>query len=396
MLQTSISTNVNSPRAIAAISLIGVVGASVFIVQPGFVQGLVSHFGLTEAEAGYTAAAEMSGLALSTIALTMLSHKMNWHRMLYIGILLMTLGNLGSPFAIDFEAMMGVRFLTGIGSGILVSLSFGAIGLTTRVDRNFGIYISAVLTYGALGLLVMPAIFQGLGIIGLFLILALIALIALPFVQYMPTHAEEPSVDEASAVDLPASFKVMALAAMFVYFLAQGTVWAYLFMIGLAGGLFEQEVANALMLSQFAGIAGALTATFCGDRFGRIIPLSAGILAGLLSLTVLHGSMSFLVYAAGVSIFNYTWNAVHPYLMASMAGFDRRGRMVIHAVAFQVLGLAFGPSIAAKVIGTYDYWGINLAGMTFFAISLVLILPPLFKYRFLRAEQSSSSGARQR
>ncbi len=53
--------------------------------------------------------------------------------------------------------------------------------------------------------------------------------------------------------------KSLALFAMLAYFMAQGVVWAYLFLIGVSGGLTDQAgSANGLMLSQFAGIAGAL------------------------------------------------------------------------------------------------------------------------------------------
>ncbi len=76
---------------------------------------------------------------------------------------------------------------------------------------------------------------------------------------------------EKDAVNLPASAKGLALAAMFAYFLAQGVVWAYLFLIGISGGLTEQQVANGLTVSQFAGIAGALGAALSAGRYGRAV-----------------------------------------------------------------------------------------------------------------------------
>ena len=45
-----------------------------------------------------------------------------------------------------------------------------------------------------------------------------------------------------------------------------------------------------------------------------------------------------------------------------MASFDRRGRVVVYAVAMQMLGLAFGPSLAASVIGEGIYVNVNLLG----------------------------------
>ncbi|MEM8661819.1 MAG: hypothetical protein AAGF35_13120 [Pseudomonadota bacterium] len=46
------SLDINSPRTIAATIYISVVGACVFIVQPGFIQGLVQLLGFNDQEAG--------------------------------------------------------------------------------------------------------------------------------------------------------------------------------------------------------------------------------------------------------------------------------------------------------------------------------------------------------
>ena len=151
----------------------------------------------------------------------------------------------------------------------------------------------------------------------------------------------------------------------------------YLFLIGLAGGLDEQAVANGLTLSQFAGIAGALLAAVIADRFGRSLPLAIGIAGGAICLYFMVGQFEFLVFALAVGIYNFAWNLTHPYLLAAMASFDRSGRVVVYAVAMQMVGLAAGPLIAAAVISEGDYVNVNWLGAGLFAISLALILPPV-------------------
>ena len=64
-----------------------------------------------------------------------------------------------------------------------------------------------------------------------------------------------------------------------------------LFLIGTAGGLSEQNVATALTLSQFAGVAGALLPASLGSRFGRWRPLSVGIAGGAVALAFLIGRL---------------------------------------------------------------------------------------------------------
>ncbi len=171
--------------------------------------------------------------------------------------------------------------------------------------------------------------------------------------------------------------KAMALFAMLAFFTAQGVVWAYLFLIGTAGGLSEQEVANGLTLSQFAGIGGAFLAAVVANRFGRSLPLTIGILGGALCLYFLAGRFEFLVFALAVGVYNFAWNLTHPFLLAAMASFDRRGRVVVYAVAMQMVGLAIGPGLAASVISEGQYMNVNRLGAGLFVLSLILILPPV-------------------
>ena len=78
--------DVNSRKSIIAIVYLAVIGPCVFILQPGFVQGLVQHLGLTEQQAGYIAAAEMFGLAITTVLLSFISSKVSWRKFVTICI----------------------------------------------------------------------------------------------------------------------------------------------------------------------------------------------------------------------------------------------------------------------------------------------------------------------
>ncbi len=368
--------------------LIGVVGPEVFIVQPGFVQGLVEYLGFDDKSAGYTASAEMFGIALTTVAMSFLSHRINWRHCLYASLALMALANAACTFTSDATVFVLLRFLAGVGAGSVVSLGFAIVGLTANPDRNFGFLIMWVLSYGALGLLVMPTAYQLVGMDGVLWFFALFPALTLLAVRQLPAGGIDPAIVEADTLDPGTGMKACALLAMLCYFTAQGVVWAYLFLIGLDGGLSEQQVANGLTLSQFGGVAGALLAALLGNRYGRALPLTVSIASGAACLYFLTGSLAFLVFATAVTVYNFFWNVTHPYLLAAMASFDRHGRIVIYAVAMQMVGLAIGPGLAATVISEGDYGNVNLAGALLFVVSLVLILPPvLVQARALRVQR---------
>lgn len=372
------AVDLDSFRGLATAILLGVIGPEVFIVQPGFVQGLVQHVGFDEAGAGYTASAEMFGIAATTVALTFLAHRFDWRKVLYGSLAVMFLANAACTLVTDLQAFAILRFLAGFGAGGLVSLSFTAIGLTRNPDRNFGLLIMWVLIYGAVVLLAMPAAFERVGMTGVLWFFALFPLVAVPFVRNMPRTGETHAQVEADAVDLGAPLKGTALAAMFAYFLAQGVVWAYLFLIGVNAGVSEQAVANGLMLSQFAGVAGALGAALLAHRVPRSLALATGILGGSVVLYALAGPFDALTYAIVVCVYNLAWNFTHPFLLGAMASFDRRGRVVVYAVAAQMVGLAVGPGVAATVVdGGGTMTSVIWLGVALFVASCVLILPPV-------------------
>ncbi len=376
-------------RLVAAI-LVGVIGPEVFIVQPGFVQGLVEHLGFDDRSAGYAASIEVWGITATTVLMTFFAHRFNWRRVIAVSLLLVALSNLLCIGVHDRTTFVLLRFLAGAGSGSLISLSFTTVGLTSNPDRNFGYLIMWVLLYGAVVLYLMPTAFSYGGMTGPLLFFAAFPLTALPLVGAFPVNAEAHATVEADAVNLAVPFRALALAAMFAYFIAQGVAWAYLFLIGTAGGLSEQHVATALTLSQIAGVAGALLPALIGSRFGRWRPLSIGIAGGAIALAFLVGHFEYLPFTIWVCAYNFFWNMTHPFLLGSMASFDRSGRVVVYAVALQMLGLAVGPALAASVISPSHYQRVNELAIAFFMVSWICILPPVLRQQ--RGAQAAKLG----
>ncbi len=361
--------------------LMVVIGMEVFIVQPGFVQGLVEHGGFDDRQAGYIASAEMFGIAFTTVVMSFLTSRFSWRAMCVAGICIVITGNLLSIVLAGFEMFAATRVLVGIGSGALISLGYATVGLSPNPDRNFGYLIMAVLTYSALFLLAMPFVYATIGTTGILILFALLAACGLPFTRHLPVSgAEHAATGYKETKGISRIYKATALTAVFTYFLAQGVVWAYLYLIGTAGGGTEQEVAIGLTASQFLGIAGAFTAAVLGARFGRVLPLTLGTLGGVVPLAFLFGSMGAVVYGVAVCIYNFAANLMTPLLLAIIAGFDSSGRLVVYAVALQMLALATGPALSASVIAPGDYSNILWISMLLFLACLAMILPPVLAH----------------
>lgn len=371
--------DINSRMSIIAIVYVAVIAPCVFILQPGYVQGLVEHLAFSGSQAGYIASAEMFGIATTTILLVFFESRVNWRKMVVLCLALAALGNLLSLSLGDFNSLLAVRYLTGLGSGGVMSLTFAMMGLTEKSDRNFGYILCWVLTYGALGILVMPIAFDNIGMNGVLIFFALFNLSGLYFTQHLPrsgVHHLDDSVPESATYSW--ATKGVFLLAILTYNIAIGIVWAYLFLLGLEAIIREQTVANVLTISQFLGIAGAFMAVVLQLRIGRIIPLQVSILGTAVGIYFLIGEIALFHFALGVCVFNLLWNLSMPYLLATMASFDRTGKIVIYGISLQTLGTAIGPFIAATILGYSDYDQVYITATILFVVASFMLLPGLF------------------
>lgn len=373
-------TDSNSRARLWVAILAGVIGPEVFIVQPAVVEGFVKYLGFDAVAAGYAASVEVWGIALSSILLPLFAKRLNWRTVIVLSALLMAAGNAASAFTSTHDVFLVQRFLVGIGAGGLISLSFAAVGLTANPDRNFGYLVMWVMIYGALGLWLVPSAFALGGMKLLLFFFAVFPLLVLPFVRFLPRGGESAPHSGANAIELPTLEKTSALLAMLLYCVAQGIVWAYLFLIGTDDGLNEQQVANALTVSQFMGVLGAWTFGACCARIGRSRALTGSVLGGSLCLLLLTAHTTFAVFALVVCVYNFFWNVAQPALLSAMAVFDRRGRMVLAATAMQMIGLAAGPALAAWVMTSGTYSKVIGVGVALFVASWLLIYFPVRRH----------------
>jgi hypothetical protein len=135
-----------------------------------------------------------------------------------------------------------------------------------------------------------------------------------------------------------------------------------------------------LTVSQFLGIAGAFLAVLFEVRLGRLLPLAIGIIGGAASVYYLVGDIGGAEYWIGVCGFNFLWNLSMPYLLATLADFDLKGRMVVHGVSMQFIGYAVGPAIAARLLG-FGYDVINTTAAILFVAAALLLLPGVMAQR---------------
>lgn len=381
----NLTVDINSQRSLFAIIFLSVIGPCVFIVQPGYIQGLVEYLGFSEPLAAQVASWEMWGIAVSTLILIAIAGSVSWRQLMVVFVLLCAVGNFLSIGQTDYDTLKWLRFLTGLGSGGIISLTFTMAGLTARADRNFAAIIVAVLTYGAIVMWAMPMLYQTIGMRGLLIFWGIFCLSGLFVIRDLPDSGAAHA-NHSKSYDYNQLLRYLTLIAILVFNIGIGIVWAYLFLVGLETGMPEQGVANVLMISQLFGIAGALFVVFNETRFGRLWPLLLGIIGIAVSIYLLLGDVSRRDFWLAVCGFNLLWNLVMPYTLSTAGDFDAQGRTVVYAIAMQMVGLAVGPYLAAKFFETGGFDAVNISAVAAFLIAVVLFIPGVLAQKSQVAE----------
>ena len=372
--------DINSAVALVSMVFLAVVGPQAVVVQPAFVEGLVSQLGFDPVQAGYVSAAENTGKAVMSIAMMFLVTRVNWRRLFYVALLLLIGVNLFCTVSQSYQAYLAARALSGCANGIIIPLCYVVIGLTAKSERNFGIMMVFVLLYSAGIYLVVPTLFKLAGFNGLLLLFAAFALLALPLVRNLPVAGEQEQHAGGTGSSLSWALRGMAIAAMFFFFLAMFSLFPYLSLIGTSAGIAAQTIANAMTVAQFCGMGGAFLVVVIGDRFGRALPIAVALSLIILSIALLSYIPTVAGYTIAVCLFMGLWSFVHPFILAAQARFDRSGRQVAYATALQMIGIASGPAIAATILTVGAYGHIMMVAVLFLLITLACILPPVIRH----------------
>ena len=339
--------------AIAGIMLV-IAGMQVFIIQPGFITVLVSALQLTEAWAGYIASAEMFGIAIATIATAAVGHRLNWRLAVALSAIMLASADLLSIFAHTPLQFLAVRAVAGLGAGVLISIGYSLVGMARNADKFFGYAIMALLGYGAIGVFILPWSEEAVGLAGILVALAVIAMLPLLLLRKLPARTAVDTVMESPVGAAPKPHNtlavILALCAVAIFFLGQGVVWAYLGLIGTAAGVPDQSVATGLALSQVSGMLGAFGMAWLSGRVSQRVLLLGGTIASVVPLLALLGHVTATSYTLNIIAFNGAANLMTPLLMAIAATAGAGDPHVVQrAAALQMLGLAAGPAFAAPI-----------------------------------------------
>jgi predicted MFS family arabinose efflux permease len=354
------------------------VGYLVLLFLPVYLEVVGINLSLTDQQIGWLASTDSIGLALATFIFSIFIKKVNFRKVLLVGVVVTVVGNLLSALTQDFLVLCLIRAITGLGEGLIVAVGISALGMTQNPNRWFGFYTAAMVVVQAIGLVLVPIIYDYYLLSGVFIGLALFYLLPLAVIKLLPCKSNDYEIAGGALkpkFKQPNKLLNLALISLFFCYMGFSGVWAYMSLMGTRVGLTLSFVSQSLAISMIAGLFGAIFFALIGDMSKRIGLMLISLIAMALSLWGLDSDLTELRYLVALCIFSFFWSIASARLSAAISDVDHSGQYI--SAAQTVLGLAYilGPILASNLVQDTGYTKVIMMGTVLFGLCFIFLLP---------------------
>lgn len=352
-------------RSISISLCMALAGYSVMVTVPVLSTALVTMLGFTAEQVGRVWGADLGGLSFGAVLSSVLVARIN-RRLLVVGGAALTIGaNALCLFFVEYEQVLWLRAVAGIGSGIFTAVAVVTLGGTTKPVRAFNMLLFAFSFSAALQMHVLPQL--SMNQIYWVFIASTAACVA--FVRWLPSRAldaeelvqQQKLEDQAENWHVPRILPVLCLTAICFTYINIGGYFTYIELAALDSGIAQDWIGPLLTASSFFALVGCGIALLCA-RFGLFKPLFVSLFAMASAVIMLSDGINEINVMLSLFSFAALWTFVDVYQEATMAHMDRKGSFLALIPSVQGLGQFIGPNIAASVLG---------AGMGYSAVFVV-------------------------
>ncbi|MBT3621010.1 MAG: MFS transporter [Porticoccaceae bacterium] len=328
------------------------IGYGVLVGIPVISTAWVTLLGFTEVEVGRVAGADLGGLSIGAVVTAMLIGKVNRRLLVLIGLSLAVVANGLCISVVDYDQVLWLRLLSGIGSGIYTAVAVSSLGASSKPARAYNAMLFAFAFSQALEMHFLPL----LSMTGIYTTFIVCFLLTIPFISWIPAHAptevsEEVAADSLAAQSVPKFVPWLCLAAMVITYINIGAYWTYIELAAASDQADPEWVGQVLTWSSFCSLIGCLFATILSSRYGLLRPLLVTLVAMAVIVGMLANGITDKNILISVLSFNFLWIFIDVYQMSTIANVDKTGRFAALMPGAQGLGQIIGPNLAASILG---------------------------------------------
>ncbi len=331
----------------AACILIAGIAILAIGVQPIFIGLLVERLALSLAQQSAVMSAEMCGSILGTLACMPLMRRCSVRRVAFVAALALLGGNLLTAQVERLESLVAMRFVCGVGCGVLYAYAIYGLGCLQGPARSYGVLLFLQTGLFALVAALLPMIAGRLGFswaigyLAAWFIPVCLACFCLPRAALGPTLKGAALQGERLTLAGALSLIGMVLLQLSIY-----SLWGFVEGVGRNAGITSVDIGEAVSIGLLGGLPGAALPSLLGERLGRVPMILCGSLLVLLSIfmfaTRIHSAVDL---GLAVFLMNVGWNLALSYYMSSIVSHDPTGTLTRLIGAVQVISGAAAPTL---------------------------------------------------
>ncbi len=360
-------------------------------VMPLIVGALVSEHGLSDAQVGFIATAQMMGCAVLSFALAPVVRHLNPRATIALGLILVAAGNGLTLIAHHAPLLTAARLSAGLGEA-LVNVVVGVVMAHQRnPDRGFAM-ISIGITTGAVAVfLASPLLSPHFGKDGIFWILAVLPTLALITVSGIRTgslmHSAPVGARAGSWKNVFTPAAAAVLLGVVGFGVAGNAIFIFVERIGEGIGVSYDQMVRMMLWVTIWTAAGAYVARIIGTRFGRLPILILAFVGVAISDPMMGAPQSPLVLFLGLNLGGFCLLLATPFYSGLMVAMDPEGRLITLSRGVLAIGSAVTPSIASLML----LGGGGFPAMGYLSAVVALVSLALVYYAARSTERSAPS-----
>lgn len=372
-------------------------GFAASLGMPFNIDAIALSFSSSNTTAGLVASFELASIAVGNLVFARFSRPVRPKR-IYLAALTVIVGlNLFATVVTTTTWLMLCRVPAGFALGAVVATVMMTAGRSDRPEHTFG-FINAMV--GVMGMMMAFVLPRALGlhevlpggvpwseVDGLYLVYALCALCALPFIIGTP-QPEPISLDPSGKARPGLLAGWISLAGLGLVFFGHGQLALFIVKIGRGVGLSAEAIGYVFMAGSLAGVVLPLLAGYVGSRFKATGPLGAILAVVAVSATLLSNADSALAFFVAAPIFAMLPIALMPIFLGCLARVDPTGALAGAHPAFVLIGGAVAPFVGGVLS---DAGGYPLNG---YAVVACVLVGAAMMYAAVRTADANRDAAR--
>ncbi len=360
---------------LAAIVLFAAITPTILMTAPAVAAQLASQWQLSPARIGDLFSVELGAMSLATLPAWWWLKRVDWRVAALVAALLFIAANLLSMLADTYAVLLMLRFASALAGGSLMILCLASAATTANPSRVYGLWVMGQLVVGAVGLVVLPGLFERFGLNACYLLLAGLMTLLLPLARAFPVGSSATQASDSSPLPRSRWKAALGIGAVLAFYISLGGVWTFIGALGASVGISAQHSGEVLAIATAMGIAGAASASLIGARLPRGVLLLMGYALMAAAVLLLLGRPALLRFALAALLFKFTWTFILPLVLACLADLDHSGKLMNASNLVIGGGLAIGPAIAGRLIEASGGFTLLLLGAAVITLlSLVMIL----------------------